>query len=76
MKKVRVSLSNGNEFYFDENGEPPAVYDIVNWQLSPEGGIRQIKVGSYDSAAAPGQVLTINSSLLSWPSKDNQVRLF
>ncbi|XP_073479798.1 extracellular calcium-sensing receptor-like [Aquarana catesbeiana] len=75
MKNVHVSLSNGNEFYFDENGEPPAVYDIVNWQLSPEGGIRQIKVGSYDSAAAPRQVLTINASLLFWPSKDNQVPL-
>ncbi|KAM5171751.1 extracellular calcium-sensing receptor-like [Mantella aurantiaca] len=75
VKNVRVSLSNGREFYFDENGEPPAIYDIVNWHLSPEGAIRQVKVGSYDSAAAPGQVLTVNSSLLFWASKDNQVPL-
>ncbi|XP_072254973.1 extracellular calcium-sensing receptor-like [Pyxicephalus adspersus] len=75
MKKVHVSLSNGKEFYFDENGEPPAIYDIVNWHLSPDGAIRQVKVGSYDSAAASGQVLTINSSLLFWASKDNQVPL-
>ncbi|XP_018416473.1 PREDICTED: vomeronasal type-2 receptor 1-like [Nanorana parkeri] len=73
LKKARVSLSNGNEFYFDDNGEPPAIYDIVNWQLSPEGAMRQVKIGSY--AAAPVQVLTINSSLLFWASKDNQVPL-
>ncbi|XP_077327762.1 extracellular calcium-sensing receptor-like [Lithobates pipiens] len=49
VKKVMVKLSNGRELYFDENGDPPAVYDIVNWQLSPEGTISHMKIGSYDS---------------------------
>ncbi|XP_068129501.1 extracellular calcium-sensing receptor-like [Hyperolius riggenbachi] len=61
ISKVRVKLNDGRIFHFDENGDPPAVYDIVNWQLTPDGAIRQMKVGSYDSAAGPGQVLTINS---------------
>ncbi|KAM5171743.1 extracellular calcium-sensing receptor-like [Mantella aurantiaca] len=49
MRKVTVKLSNGGELYFDQNGDPPAVYDIVNWQLSPEGTISHLKIGSYDS---------------------------
>uniref|UniRef100_A0A6I8QL48 G-protein coupled receptors family 3 profile domain-containing protein n=1 Tax=Xenopus tropicalis TaxID=8364 RepID=A0A6I8QL48_XENTR len=41
MRKVKVVLSSGREIFFDENGDPPAVYDIVNWKLSPEGTIKQ-----------------------------------
>ncbi|XP_075061826.1 extracellular calcium-sensing receptor-like [Mixophyes fleayi] len=73
MKRVRVQLSSGKEFYFDENGDPPAVYDIVNWQLSPNDAIRQVKVGSYDTTASVGQVFSINSSLLLWATEDKQV---
>ncbi|XP_063302472.1 extracellular calcium-sensing receptor-like [Pelobates fuscus] len=68
MKKVRFKLYSGREIYFDENGDPPAVYDIVNWQLSPAGAMRNIKVGSYDTAAPQGKVLTINTSAILWPS--------
>ncbi|XP_075061840.1 extracellular calcium-sensing receptor-like [Mixophyes fleayi] len=60
IKNVRVTLSSGSDLYFDENGDIPAVYDIVNWQLTQEETIRQVKVGSYD------QLLNINSSLLLW----------
>ncbi|XP_073402819.1 extracellular calcium-sensing receptor-like [Dendrobates tinctorius] len=72
MKKVRVKLSGGRELYFDENGDPPAVYDIVNWQLSPEGSIQQVKVGSYDTAASTNRFFTINTSLLQWATEDHQ----
>ncbi|KAM3924623.1 extracellular calcium-sensing receptor-like [Leptodactylus fuscus] len=73
MKRVRVLLSNERELYFDENGDPPAVYDIVNWQLSSNTTIRHVKVGSYDTTASDRQLFTINSSLLLWATKDNQV---
>ncbi|XP_072254968.1 extracellular calcium-sensing receptor-like [Pyxicephalus adspersus] len=73
MKKVRVALTSGRELYFDGNGDPPAVYDIVNWQMTPEGTIKQIKIGSYDTTAVPGQVFTINSSLLLWATEDKKV---
>ncbi|XP_056425680.1 extracellular calcium-sensing receptor-like [Hyla sarda] len=75
MKKVRLKLSGGQELSFNENGDPPAVYDIVNWQLSPEGAIQQVKVGSFDIAASTGQFFTINTSLLMWATEDNQAPL-
>ncbi|XP_069618615.1 extracellular calcium-sensing receptor-like [Ranitomeya imitator] len=75
MKNVRVKLSGGRELYFDENGDPPPVYDIVNWQLSSEGSIQQVKVGSYDTAASTNQFFTINTSLLLWATEDHQVPL-
>ncbi|KAM5171748.1 extracellular calcium-sensing receptor-like [Mantella aurantiaca] len=73
MKRVEVTLSSGREFYFDENGDPPAVYDIVNWQMTPEGTIKQVKVGSYDTTATSDQVFTVNSSFLLWATEDQKV---
>ncbi|XP_069816369.1 vomeronasal type-2 receptor 1-like [Dendropsophus ebraccatus] len=66
MKKLRLNMSEGRQIFFDENGDPPAVYDIVNWQLSPEGQLQQIKKGSYDTSVSSRNVFTINTSHIQW----------
>ncbi|KAM4675878.1 extracellular calcium-sensing receptor-like [Discoglossus pictus] len=62
VKKVKVMQRSGRELFFDKNGDPPAVYEIVNLQSSSSGIINHIKVGSYDTAAPLGQDFTINAS--------------
>ncbi|XP_063785740.1 extracellular calcium-sensing receptor-like [Pseudophryne corroboree] len=66
IRNVRVTLSSGSDVYFDDNGDIPTVYNIVNWHLTQEGTIEAIKVGSYDTVASTGQFVTINASQLSW----------
>ncbi|XP_075433996.1 extracellular calcium-sensing receptor-like [Ascaphus truei] len=73
IQNVRVRLSNGREIFFDRNGDPPAVYDIVNWQLGADGVMRQIKVGSYDTAASDGNTFNINTSAVMWASGSRQI---
>uniref|UniRef100_A0A8C5MYK4 G-protein coupled receptors family 3 profile domain-containing protein n=1 Tax=Leptobrachium leishanense TaxID=445787 RepID=A0A8C5MYK4_9ANUR len=73
LKKVRFKLNSGKEVYFDKNGDPPAVYDIVNWQLSPTGNMRYVKVGSFDMTAPPDNIFTINTSSIQWNSGENEV---
>ncbi|XP_072006386.1 extracellular calcium-sensing receptor-like [Engystomops pustulosus] len=71
MKRVRFRLNSGRELFFDENGDSPAVYDIVNWQLTTEGLLYQAKVGSYDTSSR--EIFTINTSSILWPIEDYQV---
>ncbi|XP_053575468.1 uncharacterized protein LOC128664684 [Bombina bombina] len=73
MQKVRVRLSSGRQIYFDENGDPPAVYDIVHWKLDPEGKLKLINVGSYDTSATDGKTLNINISAMLWNTGDQKV---
>uniref|UniRef100_A0A8C5ME06 G-protein coupled receptors family 3 profile domain-containing protein n=1 Tax=Leptobrachium leishanense TaxID=445787 RepID=A0A8C5ME06_9ANUR len=75
FKKVRVKLSNKREVFFNENGDPPAVYDIVNWQQTLEGVIKLVKVGSYDTAASSEDIFSVNSSLVHWPRGGHVVPL-
>ncbi|XP_069816244.1 extracellular calcium-sensing receptor-like [Dendropsophus ebraccatus] len=64
IKKLHLNTSDGRQLFFDENGDPPAVYDIMNWHLSPEGKLQQVKVGSYDTSI--NNVFTINTSQVQW----------
>ncbi|XP_073402830.1 extracellular calcium-sensing receptor-like [Dendrobates tinctorius] len=75
IKQARIRLSSGQELYFDDNGDPPAVYDIVNWQLSPEDTIKHIKVGSYDTTRSSDQIFQINPSFIQWSSGEQKVPL-
>ncbi|XP_043932107.1 extracellular calcium-sensing receptor-like [Protopterus annectens] len=40
IKKVKFKNGNGQEVYFDENGDIPALYEITNWQLISEDSLR------------------------------------
>ncbi|XP_069816707.1 extracellular calcium-sensing receptor-like [Dendropsophus ebraccatus] len=68
IKQARIRLSSGQELYFDKNGDPPAVYDILNWQLGPDDTIKHIKFGNYDTTRSSDQVFHINTSLIQWPA--------
>eukprot|EP00079_Xenopus_tropicalis_P023368 XP_012815732.1 PREDICTED: extracellular calcium-sensing receptor-like [Xenopus tropicalis] len=73
IQNAHVKLSNGREVSFDLNGDLPAVYDIVNWQLGVDGIMKQVKVGSYDTAAADGNIFNVNISAVIWAPGDHQI---
>ncbi|XP_078524824.1 vomeronasal type-2 receptor 1-like [Lissotriton helveticus] len=72
-KNVHMPASFGSGKFFDGNGNPPAWYDIVNWQQSLEGALMHVKVGKYDSGAPPGKILMINASDIQWTAGYTQV---
>ncbi|XP_043932116.1 vomeronasal type-2 receptor 1-like [Protopterus annectens] len=69
MKTTRFVNTAGEEIFYDKYGDSPALYDIQNWQVLPDGSGRYVKVGAYNSTAAPGEELIINSNNICW-SKD------
>ncbi|XP_075128874.1 extracellular calcium-sensing receptor-like [Leptodactylus fuscus] len=73
MKKTRVKLSSGRELFFDENGDPPPIYDIVNWQMDLKGSMKQVKVGIFCSKSTHRGALDINISSIRWPFGDEKV---
>ncbi|XP_067364211.1 extracellular calcium-sensing receptor-like [Channa argus] len=66
MKHVNFSAM-GEKVNFDQNGDPIAYYDLVNWQKRPDGSLHLLKVGFYDAATPAGRSLIINDSVIQWP---------
>uniref|UniRef100_A0A8C6NI52 Olfactory receptor C family, u1 n=1 Tax=Nothobranchius furzeri TaxID=105023 RepID=A0A8C6NI52_NOTFU len=73
LKKVNFTNQFEERVYFNSNGEPAPLYDIINWQKNSEGGISFAKVGSYDGSASLGKQLEINQSHILWTKGKSQV---
>ncbi|XP_043914043.1 extracellular calcium-sensing receptor-like [Protopterus annectens] len=71
MKKVYFINMAGDTVFFDVNGDPPALYDIVNWHVNQEGLSSYLVVGRYDTSTSPN--LFINKSQIMWNGGHTQV---
>uniref|UniRef100_UPI00358E6E3C extracellular calcium-sensing receptor-like n=1 Tax=Myxine glutinosa TaxID=7769 RepID=UPI00358E6E3C len=69
QKMVRFVSNVGEQISFDENGDPPAVYDIVSWQVDASGTLSFPIVGSFDSSASPEKKLHIDTSGIFWTAQ-------
>ncbi|XP_031754169.1 extracellular calcium-sensing receptor-like [Xenopus tropicalis] len=75
IKNVHFETKDKNVIFFDAKGNPPAIYDIVNWRLSATGAMEQVVIGSYSSVAGGEKTLTINNSAITWIYGETQVPL-
>uniref|UniRef100_A0A6I8QJM9 G-protein coupled receptors family 3 profile domain-containing protein n=1 Tax=Xenopus tropicalis TaxID=8364 RepID=A0A6I8QJM9_XENTR len=75
IKNVNFKTKDGSQMFFDAKGNPPAVYDIVNWHGSANGALEPVTVGSYGLSAANGKALNIDSSGIIWTNSETQVPL-
>ncbi|XP_043944519.1 vomeronasal type-2 receptor 1-like [Protopterus annectens] len=66
LMKVRFKTSDGEELYFDENGDITSIANIINWQLTPEGFMKSVTVGWFKHHAQDGKQLFVNNSAIMW----------
>ncbi|XP_052438179.1 extracellular calcium-sensing receptor [Carassius gibelio] len=73
LKKVHFTNQFNEKVYFDNNGEPVPLYDIINWQKNDRGKIWFQMVGTYDGSAPHGQQLKIDEGLIQWAGGHTEV---
>ncbi|XP_053356404.1 extracellular calcium-sensing receptor-like [Clarias gariepinus] len=66
LQSVNFTTGFGDHVSFDKNGDPLAIYDVMNWQPSPDGSIRVHKVGVVNEAAQTDYIFTLNEDALFW----------
>lgn len=68
--------SFGDEIKFDENGDPAAMYDLITWQLTPQGEMEFITIGKFDETTTVGKKkLHIQEKNILWNGNQTEVRL-
>uniref|UniRef100_A0A8C5FGP1 G-protein coupled receptors family 3 profile domain-containing protein n=1 Tax=Gadus morhua TaxID=8049 RepID=A0A8C5FGP1_GADMO len=50
IKNIHFKTKEGEEVYFNENGDPAAKYDIINWQPKKDGSVEFVTIGLYDAS--------------------------
>lgn len=69
--------SFGDETKFDENGDPAGMYDLVNWQLRPNGEMEFVTIGKFDETTTVGkQKLQIQEQNIVWIGNQTKVGIF
>ncbi|XP_056334931.1 extracellular calcium-sensing receptor [Danio aesculapii] len=56
----------GEEVRFDENGDPIASYDLMNWQRGSDSSLQLVRVGFYDASLEEDKDLVIDESVIMW----------
>uniref|UniRef100_F6Q1L2 G-protein coupled receptors family 3 profile domain-containing protein n=1 Tax=Xenopus tropicalis TaxID=8364 RepID=F6Q1L2_XENTR len=59
VKNVNFTMKDGSQIFFDAKGNPPVVYDIVNWQWSVRGALERVTVGRYELSSPSGKILNV-----------------
>ncbi|KAM9481417.1 extracellular calcium-sensing receptor-like [Clarias gariepinus] len=66
LKAVQFTTPVGEMFAFDENGDPSASYDIINWHVGTEGKIKFVKVGQFDAVSGPQRDFQLELKKVFW----------
>ncbi|XP_057695399.1 extracellular calcium-sensing receptor-like [Corythoichthys intestinalis] len=65
LQRVKFKNQFGDTVYFDENGDPPASYDLINWQLR-DGKVKHVTVGHFISTENGNYELSIQEEEILW----------
>ncbi|XP_041850958.1 extracellular calcium-sensing receptor-like [Melanotaenia boesemani] len=65
LQRVNFRNQFGDHVFFDENGDPPASYDIINWQLR-NGQVEHVTLGHFASAENGIYKLSIQEEKIVW----------
>ncbi|XP_067363754.1 extracellular calcium-sensing receptor-like [Channa argus] len=73
IRNINFKTKEGDEVYFDENGDPPAKYEIINWQPGENGIVDFVTVGLYDASLPVDKQLSLQNRSLIWAQNSKQV---
>nr|XP_021328978.1 extracellular calcium-sensing receptor isoform X1 [Danio rerio] len=65
MKQANFTIL-GEEVRFDENGDPIASYDLMNWQRGSDSSLQLVRVGFYDASLEDDKDLVVEESVIMW----------
>uniref|UniRef100_A0A3Q1K4F5 G-protein coupled receptors family 3 profile domain-containing protein n=1 Tax=Anabas testudineus TaxID=64144 RepID=A0A3Q1K4F5_ANATE len=65
LQSIKFTNQFGDQVFFDKNGDPPAYYDIINWQLINRQ-VQHVTIGHFASDANGAYELSIQAENIMW----------
>ncbi|XP_066566552.1 extracellular calcium-sensing receptor-like [Amia ocellicauda] len=73
LKTVNFTTKTGEKVSFDQNGDPVARYELVNWQPINESNIKFTTVGYYDASLPAGHQFVLNNVDIVWAAGQHEI---
>uniref|UniRef100_A0A3Q3GM08 Extracellular calcium-sensing receptor-like n=1 Tax=Kryptolebias marmoratus TaxID=37003 RepID=A0A3Q3GM08_KRYMA len=75
IQKIHFKTKEGHEVYFNENGDPAAKYEIINWQLKVNDYVEFVTVGLYDAMLPADKQMSLQNKSLIWANQSLQLQV-
>ncbi|XP_077578119.1 extracellular calcium-sensing receptor-like [Stigmatopora nigra] len=73
LSSVNFTTPEGDRVYFDNNGDSPARYELVNLQMTNKGTMEGVTVGVYDASQPDGNQFIMNNILMVWGNGQSEM---
>lgn len=74
LSTVNFTTGGGERVYFDNNGDSPARYELINLQLTNKGTMEGVTVGLYDASLPESHQFIMNNIPVNWGNKLSKVK--
>ncbi|XP_060929091.1 extracellular calcium-sensing receptor-like [Limanda limanda] len=71
--RIQFKTKEGDKVYFNEDGDPAAEYEIINWQRAESGFVEFVTVGLYDASLPADKQLNLHNTSLIWAQNSKEV---
>ncbi|KAM6469707.1 vomeronasal type-2 receptor 26-like [Liasis olivaceus] len=72
LRNFQIYNISVDDVYLDENGDPAADFDIMDWAVFPNKSAAGVKIGNIARKAFSEVKLSIDQSTIMWPTSFNQ----
>ena len=66
LQNINFTTKQGEHVSFDENGDSPAIYELINLQSATSGAMQIDKIGVYNSTLPSDNQFTMNGNPIVW----------
>ncbi|XP_066565573.1 extracellular calcium-sensing receptor-like [Amia ocellicauda] len=73
LKTINFTTKTGETVSFDQNGDPIARYELVNWQPVNESSVQFTTVGYYDASLPAGRQFVMNHVDIVWAGGQHEI---
>ncbi|KAJ8367811.1 hypothetical protein SKAU_G00078390 [Synaphobranchus kaupii] len=74
LSTVNFTTPVGEATHYDENGDPPAAYDLINWQAGAQGTVEFVKVGQFDTVDGSHNKFDMDVKKVIWGGGESEVK--
>lgn len=76
MQSINFTTPGGENVFFDNNGDSPARYELINLQSVNKDKMKVETIGYYDASLSKGQRFSMNNVQVVWREGTLLVELF
>ncbi|XP_063148827.1 vomeronasal type-2 receptor 26-like [Candoia aspera] len=73
LRNFQLHNLTEDDVYLDENGDPAADFDIMEWAVFPNKSAAGVTIGKIEREASSEVKISVNQSAIIWPMSFNQV---